>query len=222
MQELPVGLDHVIHPRRLDHVAWRPRADHLCEVSQMFVQGTRAGGNVDERPALPLVDADLRQPVIGHHELRPQSESRSGPKRTVLPVRPAVIRALDQNALRGRASGQQLVATVVADVEESTQRPCLISCQQDRLTAHSDGPPAVGLHHPFGAPKAHPRRLEEISHLPGKELGRRVRLAWKGVALPEFGERRLEQTRIDRRRKGLHRSAARGQTWSLPIGQLSV
>src|SRR4029077_8187483 len=156
-------------------------------------QRTRIARYVDERPTLPLVDAHRRQAVLGDCESRPQSKSRRRLQRTILAVRPAVIRALDQSAFGGPAYGQELVAAVPADVEEPAQLARPIAREKDRLRTDSDRPAAVGFDQTLRPPKAHPGGFEKMTHLPGKQVLRRVGLAGQRVAQPELGKRRLQQ-----------------------------
>ena len=170
-------------------------------------RGRRVARHVDERPALPLVDPHGCQPVLGHLEPRSQSQQRSRFQRPVLLVRPAVIRALDERAFGGSTNRQQLVAAMPADIEEAAQRSGVVTRQQDRLRADAKRPPAAWPHQAFGAAQADPGRLEEVAHLPRKQLGRRIRLAGQRVAVPEFGERTLQQPSVDRRGSRVHELA---------------
>src|SRR5487761_1092451 len=87
------------------------------------------------------------------------------------------------------------MAAMPADVEEPSQRSGVIACQEDRLPTYPNCAPAVGTHQAFGSSQADPRWLEEVAHLPGKELKRCVCLSRKRVALPELGERTWRRVR---------------------------
>ena len=144
--DLPVRRDLVVVPAAEDEPARVvPVHDHRGVAEVLGQRGTGAG-DVDEHPAVPLLDARRHQPELGTIDpvLGVLSEARRRPAVSAQPVDPVVVRAADGPPRPRGARSEQLVTAVPADVEPAPQRAVAVPDQQHRRAPGAEPPLFAG------------------------------------------------------------------------------
>ena len=198
--QLPVGGD-LVRVGAADRQALRlVRRDPVLETVEEAVQRRCRSGDVDHRPAVPLLDRDRCETVQRAVEAVGRLEVRCRQQRTVEPVPPAVVRALDRALVVGRAARHQLVGAVTAGVEEAAQHAVGAAHEHDLVVGDGDGDPRprrVELDRP---PGAHPGAGEQVRTFPGEDAVVAVRGGRQHAAAHRRIEHVGELDRVDHRR----------------------
>ena len=205
-------------------LVWR---DPLLETGNVL--GERAGlpVDVDHRPAVPLADRHRHEAVVGAVEPRRGLVAGGRQQRSVEAVVPAVVRAVDRAVPGGHVARRQLMAAVLAHVEETAQHAVIAAHEEHPVVTDLDRPPGSGRSQVVDPPGRHPTAVEEVGpfprqygvvrvrrggqHRPGaagvehrRELSRST-----GAAIARASGRRSTSTRTQRRVEGRGSDAVR-------------